>query len=575
MKKKLSIALSLLLVLGLAACGGNQSSGASSSTADGSSDSAPADSQEEVEISMWIDTVDPDGLQTTPIAEEMTRRTGVRINAIKGDSEKFKVLQGAGDLPGIIFINGSTVPVNQLIPLDDLIESNGRELKENYNVLLEYSRNFITTDGKLYYLPVHQYRVKEGEDLLPSQMGSAVSWFGRWDVYAEAGYPEAGDLDSFLNMMKLMQDTYPETPEGKKTYALSGWTDWGVWPFFIVSVFNGGNTDVAYATIYNKETGKIQNLYDSAEFWDGLYLHYRAYNMGILDPDIFINNFDTYYEKVKAGQVLTLHASWWVTDINNFFAANGSPEMGFELIPNETGNISDVYYDEWPLGWLGSYAHAITTNCEYPEKAMDFINFCYSDEGAKLIYRGIEGEDWETVDGVPQLTQTYLDGTASNEKYRSMRGFTYQRLVGPDTSQLASDGYPYDLTASVTEFIKQLNPIDIEFSTHYGDYQYPGEAVAGMVEQGKMKTFDYEYQLAPSLVKEPSQETQQVLAEVEEYFKANIAKLIMAKDDAEFESLKAQMIADINAKGYDKALTEMKTLYAEAEESANSFDVNQ
>lgn len=372
-----------------------------------------------------------------------------------------------------------------------------------------------------------------------------------------------------------MQETYPQTPEGLKTYALSGWVDWGVWPFVSVPAFTAGNMDAPYGTIYHRETGKIQNFYVADEFWEGMRLHSKAYNMGILDPDIFVNNFDAYYEKVKAGQILTLHASWWVSDINNFFMVNGSPEMGFEPIPNVYGKFNDLYADLLPLGWQGSYAHGITKNCENPEKAMEFINFCYTDEGAKLIYRGIEGEDWETVDGKPRYTQAYLDGKASDENFTKKRGFTYQRLVGPDVTQIASDGYPYDIAASNDAMAELATPIDLKFAQHYGDFRFPGEAVEAMVKQGKLQAYDFKYHLAPSLVKEPTQETQSTLMQVEEYFKANVAKIVMAKDDAEFEAIKQQILDDIMAKGYDKALAEMEQLYREAEDHAKTFDLEQ
>lgn len=207
MKKALALGLAIAMIFSLAACGSGTNSsaggGAQGGTAAGEAPAETAAAGEEVVISMWIDTVENEGIQTTPIADEFARRTGVRINAVKGDSDKFKVLQGANDLPGIIFINGPTVPANQMVALDDLIESHGKELKENYKVLLEYSRNFLTTDGNIYYLPVHQYKPKQGEDRPVTQYGAHMTWFGRWDVYEQAGFPEVevGNVDSFLEML--------------------------------------------------------------------------------------------------------------------------------------------------------------------------------------------------------------------------------------------------------------------------------------------------------------------------------------------------------------------------------------
>jgi putative aldouronate transport system substrate-binding protein len=49
------------------------------------------------------------------------------------------------------------------------------------------------------------------------------------------------------------------------------------------------------------------------------------------------------------------------------------------------------------LGWD---AIGITTNCKNIEAACKFIDYCASQEGQDLLLWGIEGQDWEFVDGV-------------------------------------------------------------------------------------------------------------------------------------------------------------------------------
>ncbi|MFD6142672.1 ABC transporter substrate-binding protein, partial [Promicromonospora sp. NPDC060271] len=48
----------------------------------------------------------------------------------------------------------------------------------------------------------------------------------RWDYYAEAGYPEIGELEDLLPVLKEMQDAHPKADNGKPTYALSLFKDW-------------------------------------------------------------------------------------------------------------------------------------------------------------------------------------------------------------------------------------------------------------------------------------------------------------------------------------------------------------
>ena len=53
-------------------------------------------------------------------------------------------------------------------------------------------------------------------------------------------------------------------------------------------------------------------------------------------------------------------------------------------LPRET--ISRTYNLE--------YGTAITKNCKNPEKAMELIDFMNSEEGARLVYSGLEGSHW-------------------------------------------------------------------------------------------------------------------------------------------------------------------------------------
>jgi putative aldouronate transport system substrate-binding protein len=540
------------LILPLAGCGGTGAGG------------------KEVEITIWNDLADKEGVQSNPIADEIAKRTGVRMNAVKGDAEKFQVLQAGGDLPGIIFLPGKLLDSTQLIALDKLVADRGKEIQKSFPQILSFSRQFMSSDGKLYYLPVHIYRSRGGVRQITKYAGS-VSIFGRWDVYAKAGYPTATNETELLAALRAMQDVAPKTPEGKKVYALSGWTDWGIWPYYITTIFGDGYTDLGYGAMYSRITGEIKTMYNSDEFFAGLSFFNKAYRAGLLDPEAFTMKFDDYYARVKAGQVLTVYAGWWAEDLNGFLNANGKSDWGFQLIPNGLPYVPEVYVEEWPLGWQISYAHAITTNCKNPEKAMDLINFCYSEEGAKLIYRGVKGVHWEVVNGVPQMTKEMLDKSASDSNYRASQGFLYSRLVGWDNSQMLSDKGTADLTRMASEIVKSVVPSDTQFATHYGNYQYPGQAVDGLIKNGTYKTNAAAFYLAPLLVKEPSDDAKKAIAQVEQYLADNIAKIIMAKDDAAFAALKAKFLKDMNTKGYDKAVAEQQALFQKAQEDAKSF----
>jgi len=178
------------LILPLIGCGGGPGAGG-----------------KEVEITIWNDLAEAEGVQSNPIANEIAKRTGVRMNAVKGDNEKFQVLQAGGDLPGIIFIPAKVVDSKQLVALDKLVADRGKEIQKSFPQIISYSKQFLSTDGKLYYLPVHIYRSKGGVRQINKYAGS-VSIFGRWDVYAKAGYPAASNEEELL---KALRAGYPDS----------------------------------------------------------------------------------------------------------------------------------------------------------------------------------------------------------------------------------------------------------------------------------------------------------------------------------------------------------------------------
>jgi ABC-type glycerol-3-phosphate transport system substrate-binding protein len=176
------------------------------------------------------------GVQNNPIANELAKRTGVTMNVVSGDAQKFKLLLAGGDLPDIVQFNFTSLQMDantlissgQLVELDSLINQYGTNIRTNYPKRLEYSRMFLSNDtGKTYFLPVQAYKVDTSHPNV-NPMGGTQMYMLRWDVYAKVGYPEIKSNDDFLSVLKKMQDAYPKTPDGKKVYGISGWTDWGI-----------------------------------------------------------------------------------------------------------------------------------------------------------------------------------------------------------------------------------------------------------------------------------------------------------------------------------------------------------
>ena len=586
LKKALAGLLAAGMVISMAGCGGSNESGSGDSTKEEAAVDA-AGSEEPVTLTVWNTEVLTPGIQDNAVAKVLEEKLGIKLDIVQGDSQKFSVLMAGGDLPDIIYSNNaqqgvtysSLISSGQLIALDDLIDQYGENIKKNFPERLEYSRKFASNgEDKIYFIPVLGYS-KDEENPDISYSIENVGLMTRWDVYKAIGCPEIKTTDDYLNVLKEMQDYANENDlaDGKSIYAISGWSDWGVWPWWIANVREMGYLDLSNDAIANRETGEVDVNYNTDAFWESLKFYNKAYNMGILDPEAFTMKNDQFWEKCQNGQVLMAYASWQTESINKTLAASGHPDWGFEKLPSDGyPYISGITSTDAPIGQGIEYATAITTNCKYPEKAMQLIDFCNSEEGARLIYSGVEGEHWEMKDGKAVPTDKMRDLIKNDTNYTTTTGVTmYNKLCGIRDIQILSDGSPANVFRSNEEKAADIPEIDKDYCDYYheqlgGDYLYPGMVLHDLEKQGKVKN-QSEYMLFTTLAQSPSEETQNILAQCDQYMNVEALKAIMAKDDEEFDSIRKEAMSQLDAMNFQQAREEIVSLYDQAKKDAESF----
>lgn len=531
----------------------------------------------ETEVTFWCKDAMSTGVQDTAVADEIAEKTGVRLNVVNGDAQKFKVLLAGGDLPGIVNSNYGDLGVSynellqsgQLIALDDLIEEHAPNLKEKYADAIEYSKKFLSDDGKLYYLPIN---INNPTDIkVVDQSGANLGMFTRYDLYKKIGSPEISNSNEYLDALAAMQEAEPETEKGAKTYALSGWSDWGLWMWTIPYQAMNGVINWSYGMCYDLENKKPMATYYSEPFWDAMEFYNKAYNMGILDPEIFTQKYDNYMDKLKNGQTLVTFANWLAKTGNDAYAAEGKGDKGFELISTGMNYMYNAYEGDKPYGWGQDYPLALTNNCEDPVKTIEMIDYLFSDEGARLLNSGVEGVHWKVVDGVPQMTQEYRDGVAESSTYTQTEGMIYKKLSGLSASQILPDGYPAGLQLAPEEIEKSLHEVDKEFLADSGvaDAVYPGQVVESKIKSGEYRMVE-EADLTPNLTAEPSDETKNLSAQVDEYVKVGVADVVMASRD-DFEAKKDAFIKAVEEKGYADVAKEMEGIWADAQKASQEF----
>ena len=188
--------------------------------------------------------------------------------------------------------------------------------------------------------------------------------------------------------------------------------------------------------------------------------------------------------------------------------------------------------------------------------------------------------DWDIVDGKPELIGKRLDNFVSNNTQEkdyadkaSPQGIgKYSWMCSIQAINPTADGYPNDLTNSKEYTMLSVSAADKDFSDYYGagKAQYPGEAYVQLVEEGKMKSLDANL-ITGKLMEPVSDDAVKIFSKADEYFQANIAKIITCEDEAAFEAQKQKMISDVLAMGYEKALAEVQEQFEKAKEMEKQF----
>lgn len=583
MKRVIALLMAAAMGISMAACGGN----GEKETTGGTSAGSGKDSDDVVTLTIWNTEVLTPGIQTNEIAKEIEKRLGIKMDIVQGDAQKFSILVAGGDLPDIIYTNpaqqnvasNNLITSGQLIAMDDLIEDHGENIKKNFPDRLKYSKQFASNgEDKVYYLPVLIYEENPEHPNISYSIEN-VGLMTRWDVYEAIGCPEIKSTDDYLNVLKEMQDYArdKDLADGKQIYAISGWSDWGLWPWWLANVREMGYRDFANSTIFNCNTQTVEGVFDSDAFWESLSFYNKAYNMGILDPEAFTMKNDQFWEKCKNGQVLMAYASWQTEGINTHYQTSGHPEWSYQKLPYDGYEyISGIVASTSPLGNGIEYGTAITKNCKNPEKAMELIDFMNSEEGARLVYSGLEGSHWNNENGVVSPTEEFVTQSKTDPDYRTKVGVNlYNKLCGFKDIQVLSDGYPADLMKSDEQKAATISDADKSYCEYYsakegGTYEYPGQVLYDMWQNEKVKTIT-DFYLYPNLVQSPSEEALNIIAQCEQYMNVQGVNAIMTATEEEFNACKEETLKGLESRDYGKATKEIEKLYVEAEKEAEAF----
>jgi putative aldouronate transport system substrate-binding protein len=507
-----------------------------------------------------------DGFPETPISwlefdniKKMMSDLNIKIEYAYYDNDKFSLLLASSDLPDVVV--GSQPYLSEILSnklalnLDPLLaEYAPNMMLDMYKTRNDMLRNLMGgTDKALYFLPANYGREQVG-----GGQQSAWGYNIRWDYYKEIGCPAVNNDQDYLNVMKTILEKHPTTENGDKIYGEGLYDDFG-WVWFTRAAFTkacGLNpwTFANYQYMADWLTDELVDGYintDRSAYWIDMAFYNKANRMGMIDPDCFTMTWDEFEAKMNKGQYLAVHCYAYGSLYSEMAKTNTNTLTGYMIIPSDNnvcgGNLNH------PTGNAPTLFTFVSAKSDNWKTALAFFNYISDPDNIRMLYSGVKGIAWDyDKNNVPYiLDKTLADKTANNDAWqRSGVMLNLQTpLIPMSGAELHPDGYSYFLLADANYRNLGLTPLQQDYCTFY-KVKYPAQAVFDRISITGAIDESHSYaQTIMSGVSEIPNDIQRILNQCNDILYRAVPKLVLAKDDAEFSAIQAQIVADVQAAG--------------------------
>ncbi|MGN0180107.1 MAG: extracellular solute-binding protein [Monoglobaceae bacterium] len=478
----------------------------------------------------------PDYFGGDMVSQEITKRTGVTLDVIPNSGnpqEKLSLMLASNDYPDIIAIDRSLgmiekfVAANAIIPLDDLIKTHAPDLTREYEKA-GVSKKIRYQDGKVYGLP-NWYG-------LPQE--SVLGFQFRRDLLKEVVDEETFNgndyisQDELVDILKAIKEKHP-TLNGKETIPMVLWAEnWGG----VIGAFKG----MFGLKSYYEKDGRLYYDFRDPQYVEMLRYMNMLYREGLIDKEWATTKQQMWEQKLTGGYAAsTTDAYWNLKNVNNSLSSKDPEQIfySYKVVADGVDPSQTTYSGRNSLGW--DVISISKTNPD-PERAMEFLNYLGSEEGQILLMSGIEGVNYNIVDGkreaIPETIELF---ESDSGEYVSKYGVRYWTMCV--NNGLASDGQPYYLYKTCLQ-----DPVQKFADRVLGDSVWDVAPFEGLGPKSNTQEA-----LISQKLNEKSGEycTKAINAATEEEFNA-----IIAEYQAEMDRLGAEKIEEIINQNYQEKL---------------------
>jgi len=377
----------------------------------------------------------------------------------------------------------------------------------------------------------------------------------RFDLYQKLGYPEINTLEDFIPVLAAMVELEPVTPFGTRTYAVSSFPDWdGDMVMMVKSTSALYGWEEFHIGLYCTQTQQWQGaLQEGGWYLRALKFYNTLHQMGLYDPDSMTQTWDDIREKYQNGAAM-FNIFSWIADNYNMDENINAGRMMRPVVANDQVNLASGLNV-----FGGNRVWAIGANSNYPELAMDIINWFATPEGVLSYNYGPLGVTWDyDEDGEPFMTELGLKvHEDDDETIISYRGYTGPYRLG---------SFEHNNTTWSLDAVNPESPSGLTFrytnwpSTELAKVVRPIEQAwrdwSGFVKEDEyIRNNGSTVAIASTYsANRRDRELLTIWEQVTLTIKQGSWNAIYASSDAEFDAIVAQMITDAKAFGYDQCV---------------------
>ncbi|MEX2104706.1 MAG: extracellular solute-binding protein [Bacilli bacterium] len=515
----------------------------------------------EAEFSVFLSSPDHQvAADDAPIVKQVFDQTKVRLKLEVPPSnvdEKLNIMLASGEYPDVLVIENQTIAQKfidggHIIPLDDLIDKYGGQLKENLGKDLNQLRS---EDGKIYKIPPG-YIIPGAERYL--EVGNSFQFLT--NVLEDKGWYKPQTFDDIYTLLKEVKEKYPQYIP--MSLAL------GDENFFnnMVNTLSGSEGIRLLGDYVWTQDDKLIYRFKDESIRHAIQWLNSLYQEGLLDKESPVQNKDALQAKMASEKVFSTLGHWFDTmyEANSIFNQDGKPFRFKYFLPKASDSVEKTTY----IGYGTSYDSGvyITKNMDDPERFMQFVDWLNTQEG-NLAQRGIinyDGEDKEGYDffvgeedgrKTIEATSYQVNGWQTDELFAVKRGFGHYGYLTFNTDMTEHPSYPYGYSSKELDFSKWY---DIEQTRANEGF---GESGTDWIEEGRGTSWNYSD--VAGLTFKPESDEHVIMTKVKQLAYNELVRLIISPSDDQFNTGYDALLKKIDEMNVGKAEDAMNQMYQE------------